>query len=398
MKLRYVALVLATISVASCGSGARSGAPEDGGGGGAMDAGRDGPSDLAVDAAVDAGSDLADAGGTTDGAPADGPADAATPSCAPPSPNDSWGGAIFFMQRTLLSVTQLWMISSIDGWLVIDNNQLMHWDGTSWTGGVAGSLTYNSIWASGPGDLWLATASGLQRRFADVTPFPQGGTFMTVVWGRGPDDVWVARGAGAPAIFHWDGTAWTDRSPPPVAPFGGFSGTGAFGAAAFWGASSNDVWAAGEVSFPSGAVTSTAALMHWDGASWTLDPISTDPALAGHQLTAAWGSSAQNVWAVGGINGPVVLRYDGHSWQQVDDPLFAGAFTSVWGTCGADVWVGGTVAGLPSTGVLLHHDGVAWSRESLTSDTVNCISGVSADDFWVGGSTGGNGMAAHHSQ
>ena len=53
-----------------------------------------------------------------------------------------------------------------------------------------------------------------------------------------------------------------------------------------WGSSANDVWAVGQFGL----------IEHWDGSGW-----STVPSGKSENLKAVWGSSANDVWAVGDV-------------------------------------------------------------------------------------------------
>jgi len=58
-------------------------------------------------------------------------------------------------------------------------------------------------------------------------------------------------------------------------------------------------------------------------------------------FNAVWGSSAEDVWAVGGIDGgPAVWRYDGSRWQEQAPPATSGELDDIWGAAG-QVWVTG---------------------------------------------------------
>lgn len=93
-----------------------------------------------------------------------------------------------------------------------------------------------------------------------------------------------------------------------------------------------------------------------------------------------WGSGPTNVYAVG--NAGLLARFDGSSWQQVQQVPGNGSnvtLASVHGTGPSDVYVvGSDNAG----GRIFHFDGVAWTQMSLPANT----SGL--EDVWVSGTTG----------
>jgi len=109
-------------------------------------------------------------------------------------------------------------------------------------------------------------------------------------------------------------------------------------------------------------------------------------------LLCAWGTSATDVFAVGGPLGnggaTEVLHYDGTSWTD----LHAGGTDTFWwanGTSDGDVWFVGT------SGRIDHWDGTQLT--SFTSGTTATLYGVwaaSPDDVWAVGGTPDEGTSA----
>jgi hypothetical protein len=92
------------------------------------------------------------------------------------------------------------------------------------------------------------------------------------VWSAAPNDAFAVGAVGdAAAIYHFDGTAWSAMTVPPVGPL--FH---------VWGASGSDVYAVGD-----------GTILHYDGAAWAEVQTLTQ------QLTGVWGSSPADVFAVG---------------------------------------------------------------------------------------------------
>jgi hypothetical protein len=104
-------------------------------------------------------------------------------------------------------------------------------------------------------------------------------------------------------------------------------------------------------------------------------------------LYGVWGSSATDVWTVGGnVDGTLprtaLWHYDGNAWTSVDQPAAANNRTlfKVWGAAADDVWACG------QAGLLLHFDGSAWSVvDSATFESLFTVHG-SAPTVAVGGS------------
>lgn len=108
-----------------------------------------------------------------------------------------------------------------------------------------------------------------------------------------------------------------------------------------WRSPAGRYWAAG----------SDGRLFLGDGECWAAVPTPTRA-----NLNAVWGSSDEDVWAVGGTD--VVLHFDGKAWRKAtiaSSLLSGGDLRDVWGA-GEDVWVVG------GSSLVLHYDGRAWDR------------------------------------
>ncbi len=108
-------------------------------------------------------------------------------------------------------------------------------------------------------------------------------------------------------------------------------------------------------------------------------------------LFGIWGSSANDVWAVGGARdstsadqGGVLWHYDGTAWAEVDlsalRPQGVPTLFKVWGRSSSDVYVVG------QRGIILHYDGTAWREmDSPTQRPLITIHGNSRSVSAVGG-------------
>lgn len=204
------------------------------------------------------------------------------------------------------------------------------------------------------------------------------GALMSV-WGTGADDVWtVGADAGdGPTVLHYDGATWAELDPGtsgdlwwvhgfaggPVF-MGGAGGTivryagGSFEAMTtpgtatvfgIWGSSADDVWAVGGAEGGSGG----AFAWRFDGERWREAEGFPAGLSAEHALWKVWGSAADDVWMVG--TGGTILHYDGEAITEVTSPTTRALFTVHAGPGGRMAAVGGF-----GTGVLLEHDGSAW--------------------------------------
>lgn len=140
-----------------------------------------------------------------------------------------------------------------------------------------------------------------------------------------------------------------------------------------WGSSANDVWAVG----------SGGAVFHWNGATWSQQRVLTD---AGQPkpLFGIWGSGPNDVWAFG-VN--EIFHADGWNdaatvWSSIESPkldIFTPTSTrAIWGSSATDVWLLFGPLSSFSTGILnkcRHSDGWSGATTKLT---------VALDHFAVG--------------
>lgn len=168
------------------------------------------------------------------------------------------------------------------------------------------------------------------------------------VWGPSGDDLYAVGGNASEAlVMRFDGRAWSRVSLGVSTPRLHW----------IYGFGHDDLTAVGD----------HGTVRHWDGHTWTSQPVPTDAPLWG-----VWGAAPNDLWSVGGTGGgdasPVLLHYDGAVWTAVPVPTLMragiGAFYKVWGTGADNVYVVG------QRGVVLHRTGGAWREE---------LAGVSGD-------------------
>ena len=203
------------------------------------------------------------------------------------------------------------------------------------------------------------------------------------MWAGGPDDVWFVGGERhTPKVLHLGPAGWTSHDP----------GTGQ---QAWW----VHGFASGELVI----VGDGGSIVRRVGGVW----VDESPGLPGATLYGVWGDSPDSLWAVGGpslsaeadmgpaIEGDVLLRYDGTSWEPIELDLggerSGQSLFKVWGSAADNVYVVG------SDGLILHYDGGGWAQEmveGLASISLFTVAGRSADDVWaVGG--GPRGVLLH---
>jgi hypothetical protein len=109
-------------------------------------------------------------------------------------------------------------------------------------------------------------------------------------------------------------------------------------------------------------------------------------------LLSVWGTSARDVWTVGGDardgTGPLVLHYDGEAWHRVPTGQPSGDLWWVHGFAGGPIYMGG------AGGVILRYEGGRFTKmETPGQDTVFGLWGSSPDAMWaVGGEAGLTGF------
>ncbi len=129
----------------------------------------------------------------------------------------------------------------------------------------------------------------------------------------------------------------------------------------------------------------TTEVVSCEEVDWCLVPTGVGVA---DMLMAVWGTSKNDVWAVG--SGGTIIHYDGSSWTATPTDVL-NTFHAIWGSGPDDVWV------VSSTGVVLHGTGfvngtASWRNvpttvPPATQPIVRAIWGSSPDDVRIGGMT-----------
>ncbi|WJV44224.1 hypothetical protein [Streptomyces flavofungini] len=205
---------------------------------------------------------------------------------------------------------------------------VLRWNGTAWQRqglpGIRWQGELLSIAGTSPTAQWAvgrdsAGGSRLLRfdgsSWRDSRP-PSGVRLDKVVAGGG--ETWLIGGRdGGQALLRWDGRAWRDMPVPPGVVYG------------LHVKAADDVWAAG-------AANDGAAVSHWNGEAWRQTHVEGFPRSAVGSILAV---SPTEVWAggtggfIGGPPGrpipPLLVRFDGQSWNRVALPADFGGITSL---------------------------------------------------------------------
>jgi hypothetical protein len=270
---------------------------------------------------------------------------------------------------------------------------LAHWDGTRWTRVTPRALPLRygemfQISAVSAGEIWatgrLGRTAGEQNgqcvlRYdgrawhpVPVTGLPSIGLLLpAAVRGR----AWLAV-AQSPSVATYTGNRWRTTSLGESVRI-----------IAITARTRDDAWVVGDrLGRPYAA--------HWDGVRWTA--VSPPTAARGAVLTDVHAVSATEVWATGteyGVNRPVLLRWDGRTWQRSAVPLERGSLDAVTAAPGGGIWTAGQDLNRRDRPVLLRWESRGWTKVygPVPSGTTYVSIGALAHadgTVWLAGSTG----------
>ncbi len=249
----------------------------------------------------------------------------------------------------------------------------MRWNGSVWT---ATSLPNTSslgvypetagVSAASNGDVWIV---------GDVTT-----TYPTY---------------NMPLVMRWRGGNWdlvetVPLRPQTVYPFAARGGL-AYDVDAV---APDDIWAVGQaVGFGDGGATSVPLAMHWDGSNWTDVEV---PRVANrhHALNDVVAIASDDVWAVGDYRNVadifrgVTYHWDGENWSHVDSPIEhmgSSGLDDVAASGPNDVWA---IGGSDGAVILMHWDGSQWSVVDAPTNSGGSLTAVGPNDLWVSGWNG----------
>jgi hypothetical protein len=216
---------------------------------------------------------------------------------------------------------------------------LLRWNGTAWQRqalpGADRQGELLSVAATSPASAWAVgrdAAGGARLLSFDGAAWtesrPPRGVALTKVVAGGGETWLIGSRDGAQALLRRDGRGWRDMPVPPGSVYG------------LHVVAADDVWAAG-------ATGSGAAVSHWDGQEWRQTIVDGFPRSAVGTVLAV---SPTEVWAGGtaGFAGgpvgrpipPLLVRWDGRTWNRVAVPTDFGSVTSLAPAgSGALAWV-----------------------------------------------------------
>ena len=212
----------------------------------------------------------------------------------------------------------------------------------------------------------------------------------TDAWAVGQQFVAAGQAPAPPAIYHWNGAAWSLVSSPALSFPSGLSAVSA--------SSASDAWAVGGERV---GRTNETLFEHWNGTAWSVDTADTVPGGLGAVLDL----SPTNAYAVGHANGSILQHWNGTSWGPVTipDSSFAtpGGGQDISATSASDIWLVGTSVGQAEA---LHFNGTAWtvvpmaqppaSPDGSTTE-IGAVTAISPTNAWAVGEAAGGTLIEH---
>ena len=296
----------------------------------------------------------------------------------------------------------VWGSGPNDVWVVGSGGSISHWDGTAWTLTPTGSKnTFHAVWGSGPNDVWAVSmtdaifhSTGFANGSAAWEQVPGATDSMTTmvahtIWGTAAGDLRI--GARANMMDTGDGYDWVGQFVLTKDKDGNMAWRPELSGSVhgFWG-TATDLWLIADDSARNNNGWNKGQTLHGVAAAkgdltWTaVDSQST------LLLEGIWGSSADDIWAVGDQGTLRRFKKGATRWEIVASPTKM-PLHAVWGSAADDVWAVG------DAGTILHFDGSAWTQSLAAfpfgkkSDLYG-VWGSSKNDVWIVG----DGIALHY--
>lgn len=246
------------------------------------------------------------------------------------------------------SLHGVWGGGSHSAFAVGEFGIVLRYDGARWHEQESGTArTLRGVWGSSAGNVFAVGDAGTILHYdGSAWRAMESGTRVTLyaVRGTGPGNVYAV-GAGG-TVLHYDGSGWkTLRSGPYAGPGSAITYTGV------WVSPTGEVHAVGWLvgHFFRDMMIASTHVSRFDGTGWTDTTIGSGSAAFDYSPTLGIrGFSAGELFAT--VYPGSVARFDGSGWTQhaAGTPL-----RDVWGSSATDVYAVG--------GGILHFDGSGWS-------------------------------------
>ena len=210
------------------------------------------------------------------------------------------------------------------------------------------------VWGTAPDNVWFGECKWDGEKIVQ----PLAGVWGPM-WGTGPSDMWIDS-------IHWDGQTATDYATNGLN----------YGPTALFGLSATDVWAIAQA----GRIVHFDASKTWNEVVAGADAASSAP---GGLANGIWQVGAKALWITGLYN--QIYLYDGGALVPIPNTGVppSDGLLGVWGSTTNDLWAVG------KNGAILHGDGTGWTRvASPATNTLRAVSGSAADDVWAVGDAG----------
>ncbi len=245
------------------------------------------------------------------------------------------------------------------------------YDGTTWYG-MMENRALQDIWGTDSGNLFVAGSDGAVMHYDGIlwSVMNSGtSTDLNAVY-TAADGSWALAGGGYPGeIIRYDGSSWSAVTLP--------SGEGF-----------SDFWGSGSTVYTVGHDSILSSFNY--GMTWSAD---STPAEAGY-LQAIWGAGINGPFFAVGFDATILTSQGDGSWSKMNNNGTSGLrLWDIWGSSANDVYaVGDTEFFLGSNeSQILHFDGTSWSTSSLSYNVLpaqylNAVWGRSASDVFAFGS------------
>lgn len=141
---------------------------------------------------------------------------------------------------------------------------------------------------------------------------------------------------------------------------------------AVWGTSASDVWTVGGRAEPTGGPT----IHRYDGTTWT----QRDSLQSSLDLWWVFGFEGGDVFLSG--SGGTILRYRNDTFEKMTTPRNAGTIFGMWGAAPDDLWAVGSA----SSAIVWRYDGNTWTEVALPAgvpSSVFKVAGRTENDVWM---------------
>ena len=255
-----------------------------------------------------------------------------------------------------------------DAFIAADEGVVLRWHNGGWTRYDTPALSgLKAIWASSPTDVFAVGERGVAVHFdgSNWSAMDSGVLHSLYgLWGTSSNNVYAVGYDNA--LLRYSGTSWetVDTLLKGSRHYRSISGFDA-----------NDIYVAGAEYSP----TSTGAMLHYNGASWSVTPV-------GGYLNTVWCAPPDTVYA-GDSNGWLWRSSAGGAWEQQE--RLTDNLTSIWGADWNDLWAMGSswddVTWI-NYGTVHHYDGTSWNALRPPFEYTNwSVNGTSSNDVYAVG-------------